>query len=413
MQSWQIIVSGFIIQLTFVGIHFSFGVFLKPVAEAFGWSRGPTSFAYTLMWWMASSSGILLGWLSDRVGARKVLVGGALIFSLGIFLSTTIQHLWQFYLYFGIIGGLGRAAAGAPFFAAVVPLVAKNKGLALSIILAGTSMGTMVFPPFARYLISVSDWQTAFYTLAITAVAIIVPAAFFLKGPEQAVPQPRLNPAVLPAGPHPQEGILPLPAGDWNTTNVLKNRYFWTLVVMGLACCSSHSLPLAHIVAFASDQGIDKLQAASLLGILGFTGLLGRLIWGVVSDRMGARSTLFCCILLQTIMLFWLSGAESLLSFYVLVSLFGLVYGGVLPLYPLVVREMFGLNRFGTVYGLQSVGTGFGMGAGGILGGFLFDAFGRYSPAFIISGAIGTVAIACAASLVFIQKKPQLAKTAK
>ncbi len=100
--------------------------------------------------------------------------------------------------------------------------------------------------------------------------------------------------------------------------NVLTSPPFWLLVLTGFTCCTSHSLPTAHVVAFATDQGVDKLKAAMLLGVMGATGVMGRLFWGALSDRIGARRTLLACIFLQTTMLFWLSAADSFHSFVVL-----------------------------------------------------------------------------------------------
>ncbi|MFC1814986.1 MFS transporter [Thermodesulfobacteriota bacterium] len=396
--AWSILASGFVINLIFAGTHFTFGVFLKPIADNFGWTRGATAFAFTLSWWISSPASVLLGWFSDRIGARKVLVFGAIIFSLGIFLSGTIQNLWQFYIYLGVLTGLGRAASRAPLLSAVIPYLGEHKGLAMGILLSGTSIGTMILPPLVRYMISTVGWQVAYYMLAVIAVVIILPAVYFLKGPRPQ--EGKAHQRVTESHPDGQQGgILPQPAEAWNAHNILKTPFFWIIVVTGFFCCASHSLPVAHIVAFATDQGIEKLKAASLLGMIGFTSAMGRLCWGVISDRIGARRTLLTCIFLQTIMLFWLASAESLFSFYILSSFFGFSSGGVLPLYPIIVRELFGLQRFGTIYGVQSVGTSVGMGTGAIIGGFIFDAFGRYSPAFIFSGVIGTLAIVGAAFL--------------
>src|SRR3989304_2374977 len=107
-MAWVVLGAAFAMQMVFSGVHFAFGVFLKPVAEEFQWGRGATAFAYTLLWWVSFPAGLLLGWLSDRIGTRKILVFGAIAFGLGVFLSSRIESLWQFYLYFGILAGIGR-----------------------------------------------------------------------------------------------------------------------------------------------------------------------------------------------------------------------------------------------------------------------------------------------------------------
>src|SRR3989338_5915448 len=151
-MAWVVLGAAFLMQMVFSGVHFSFGVFLKPVAEEFGWGRGTTAFAYTLLWWVSSPAGLLLGWLSDRIGTRKILVFGAIAVGLGVFLSSRIESLWQFYLYFGILAGIGRAADRAPLLSAVLQFFRRRKGLAVGITLSGTGVGTLLFPWLARYM---------------------------------------------------------------------------------------------------------------------------------------------------------------------------------------------------------------------------------------------------------------------
>lgn len=145
-MAWIILAAAFVMQLAFAGSHFTFGVFLKPMAEDMQWSRGGTAFAYTLMWWASAPATVLLGYLSDRIGARRVLVFGGVVFGLGIFLSSRVQSLWEFYLYFGVLGGIGRAAARAPLLSAVFQFFNKRKGLAVGITLSGSGIGTLIFP---------------------------------------------------------------------------------------------------------------------------------------------------------------------------------------------------------------------------------------------------------------------------
>jgi MFS family permease len=183
---------------------------------------------------------------------------------------------------------------------------------------------------------------------------------------------------------------------------VLKNRVFWNFLLTGLACCISHSFPMAHIVAYASDQGISELTAAGVLGISGIAAAAGRLIWGTTSDRIGGRKTVLYCIAIQTAMMFLVAFARDVWAFYLFAVVFGMAYGGVLPLYAVVTRELFGMRRFGTVYGMHSFVTSIGMGGGGVLGGYIFDFSGNYFFAFMLSTALGLIATMFAAHLAFL-----------
>ncbi|MBI3015286.1 MAG: MFS transporter [Candidatus Tectomicrobia bacterium] len=402
-MAWIVLALTFLMQMAYSGGHFSFGVFLKPLSEQFQWSRGATAFAYTLLWWVSGFAAIYLGWLSDRIGTRKVLVFSGLVFGLGIFLSGRIQSLWEFYLYFGVLGGIGRAAARAPLLSAVFQFFNRRRGLAVGIALSGTGVGTLLFPSLARYLISAADWRAAFLVMGLLIWLILVPAALIIRKPKPGEVEPAGKPTAQNPIDTDARGILGSAQEEWTMAAALRNRVFWIFIITGLACCVSHSLPLAHIVAYASDRGIPDLKAASVLGVIGISAAIGRLLWGVVSDRIGPRKTVLCCIILQTMMMFVVAFAESLGAFYVFAVGFGLAYGGVLPQYAVVTRELFGLNRFGTVYGMHSFATSLGMGSGGIVGGYIFDLSGSYFLAFMVSTALGLMAIGFAAHLAFLK----------
>ncbi|MDP6560230.1 MAG: MFS transporter [Candidatus Binatia bacterium] len=402
--AWFVLAAAFAIQFTFAGIHFSFGVFLKPIAGAFDWSRGATSFAFTFAWWVSAPAGIILGWLSDRIGPRKVLLIGASLFTLGIFLSGWVENLWQLYLFFGAMAGFGRAAARGPLLSAVFQHFTKRKGLAVGITLSGTGIGTLFFPFLARYVMSVSDWRTAFFVLGAVAALLVFPSAFVVRRPHNEVDDGVVQgKAASTSKVIDLDEVLAVPAEGWTLPAVLRHRVFWLFMVMGFFCCISHSLPLAHIVAYATDRGIAEIPAAGLLGLIGLTAAVGRLVWGMTADRITARKTVFCCIVIQTVLIFWLAFAEKMWSLTLFSVLYGLSYGGVLPLYAVVTRELFGIRQFGSIYGMHSFGTTIAMGTGPILGGFVFDYVGDYFSALITSGILGLVAISLAFHLAFLK----------
>lgn len=401
-MAWIVLAAAFLMQMVFSGIHFGFGVFLKPLSDEFQWSRGATAFAFTLLWWTSSPAALLLGLLSDKIGTRKILVFGAIVFGLGIFLSSRVQHLWEFYLYFGVLAGVGRGADRAPLLSSVFQFFNKRKGLAIGITLSGTGVGTLVFPALGRYLISMFDWRLAFAAMGLISWVVLVPAALTIRKPSAGEAEAPDENAEAKANDE-SGGFLGGPEKDWTVVEVLKNRVFWIYVATGIACCTSHSLPLAHIVAYASDRGIADLASAGVLGVVGITAAVGRLFWGVVSDKVGGRKTVMCCIMLQTLAMFLVAFANSLWAFYLFAVGFGLVYGGVLPMYAVVTRELFGMRRFGTVYGMHSFATSIGMGAGGLVGGYLFDFSGSYFAAFMASTALGIIASGGAAYIAFLK----------
>ncbi|NIO08098.1 MAG: MFS transporter, partial [Deltaproteobacteria bacterium] len=123
---------------------------------------------------------------------------------------------------------------------------------------------------------------------------------------------------------------------------MLKNRVFLIFVGTGLACCISHSFPLAHIGAYAPDAGISELTAASILGVVGISASAGRLLWGAASDYIGARKAVLYCIAGQSSAMFLIAFTGNLWALYLFAVGFGMFYGGVLSLYAVVSRELFG-----------------------------------------------------------------------
>jgi MFS family permease len=411
-MAWIVLGAAFTMQMVFSGIHFTFGIFLKPIAEEFEWSRGATAFAYTLLWWVSSPASLLLGMVSDKIGTRKVLLFGALIFGLGIFLTGHIQSLWQFYVFYGVLAGIGRGADRAPLLRSVFEYFNTRKGLAMGITLSGTGVGTLLFPPLGRYIISIADWRVALMVIGLLSWIVLIPAALAIRPPKAGEAEPPSDRSKKGEAEE-RSGILGSPDKDWTAREVLGNRTFWIFVIAGLACCISHSLPLTHIVAYASDRGIPDIAAAGVLSVIGFMAAIGRLMWGMVADRVGARKTVMCCIMLQTSAMFMVAFMESLWGFYLFAVWFGLSYGGVLPLYAVVTRELFGMNRFGTAYGLHSFATSIGMGGGGIVGGLLFDFSGSYFIPFMTSTVLGIIASAFAIHLAFLKTPgaPRVEKT--
>jgi MFS family permease len=402
-MAWIVLGAAFTMQLVFSGIHFAFGIFLKPIAEEFNWSRGATAFAFTLLWWVSSPASLFLGMLSDKIGTRKVLLSGAVLFGLGIFLTGQMATLWQFYLFYGVLAGIGRGADRAPLLHSVFQYFNKRKGLAMGITLSGTGIGTLVFPPLGRYLISVADWRLSLTAISLLSWLLLVPAALLIRPPRAGEAEP-LGDSAAKAPVEDASGILGSPGQEWTAGQLLRNYTFWIFMIAGLACCISHSLPLAHIVAYASDRGVPELAAAGVLSAVGLTAAVGRLFWGIVADHVGARKTVMCCIMLQTAAMFAVAFVESLWGFYIFALWFGLSYGGVLPLYAVVTRELYGMKRFGTAYGLHSFVTSIGMGGGAIVGGLLFDASGSYFLPFMASTVLGIIASTFAIHLAFLKK---------
>jgi MFS family permease len=176
----------------------------------------------------------------------------------------------------------------------------------------------------------------------------------------------------------------------------LRTRQFAAIGVTHLACCAAHSGPLFHMVTHVIDHGIPAITAVTVLGTAGLASIAGRVVCGMLADRFGVKPTLVAWLLLQALAVGLYLFPTRLLAFYALAVLFGVSYGGVMPLYAILVREYFGLRIMGSVFGAVAAVSTLGMALGPWAGGFLYDAFGGYAWLFAGAAASGLAAAAIA-----------------
>lgn len=394
---WVVVLVSFCILAVSTGTILSFGVFLKPLLAEFGWTRGQTSLAYSLNWIVFGLFSPIFGALSDRFNTRAVVLAGGIIYGAGMLLTTQTRALGQLYVFFGVMTGMGMSAFFAPLTAMVMKWAGRRSGLAVGLISSGTGMGTFVLPPVARYLISHSGWEGAFAVLGIVSLAVILPASLLLRDNEPGKDRPKSG---LDSHPH---GMRARKGRPWD---ILRGGPFWHLFFINFLCCASHSVPLLHVVSYATDMGVPQMVAASILSLAGATSIVGRIGMGAIADRMGVRRMLVAALSMQGGMIFWLLGAQATWTFYTFAVFFGIAYGGVMPLYAVLAREYYHEEVVGSIYGGILLGATLGMALGGFLGGAIFDATGSYSSAYILSLGVGALAVAMAALLRSPTKSP-------
>jgi predicted MFS family arabinose efflux permease len=239
--------------------------------------------------------------------------------------------------------------------------------------------------PFASWLITTYDWRTAMLVIGIFASALLVPAAFLVR------PAPQ---AAAPAA----TGGANAPEAEWTVAQALRTPQFITLALAHFCCCAAHSGPIFHMVSYAMVCGIAPLTAVTVYSLAGFSGLGGRLALGVMADRIGAKPVLVGGLLVQALCVATYLAVGQLGEFYALSVIFGLAYGGVMPLYAVLVREYFGVRIMGSMFGAVSAFASLGMALGPLAGGWVFDTFHAYSWLYVGSFAIDLAAVAVALS---------------
>jgi MFS family permease len=279
-----------------------------------------------------------------------------------------------------------------PLSATATRWFASNRGLALAIVSAGNGTGILAIAPFARYLISSYDWATAFVVMGILAWVVILPAALLVRdSPAElgykaygASDVSEINPAARKLAPR---------AFEMTGHAATRTPTFWLIALTHFCCCAAHSGPIFHMASFAMDMGISKMTAATLLGLSGFMSIGGRVGTGVIADRIGARPTLTAMLGLQALGIVLYLWAGPLWTFLALAVVFGVGFGGVMPLYAILTREYFGDRVMGTTYGAVFGISAIGMGIGSYLGGFFFDVASSYAGLYVVSFLLGVSAI--------------------
>jgi MFS family permease len=379
---WVIVAVGIVVTCVGFGAMLTLSIFLQPVASAMGWSRTGIATAAMLNFFCMGLGAFMWGALSDRYGTRAVVLAGGALLGLGMVLASQATSLGQFQLLYGVIVGLASGSFYAPLTATTTRWFTRNRSLAVALVSAGLSVGATVMAPLARWLITSYDWRTAMWVIGDIVWLVILPAAFLVRNPPKAAVA--AGPAVAAGGP------------DYTIGQVVRTPQFAAIALTHFACCAAHSGPIFHMVTHAIDRGVPAMAAATVLSAAGLASLGGKIGCGIFADRAGAKRTLVTGLALQAVAISLYLLTSGLASFYALALVFGFAYGGVMPLYAIVVREYFGERIMGTAFGAVSLAATVGMAVGPGLGGWVYDALGSYAWMFIGSSAIGLGAVAIA-----------------
>jgi MFS family permease len=326
-------------------------------------------------------AGFLWGTLTDRIGARPVVLIAAVMLGLGLFIASRANDLLVFQIAYGGLVGASGGAFFAPLMATVIGWFDKHRSLAVSLVSLGGGVAPMVITPLATVLIGQMGWRNAMMTTALVATALIVPTAMLIRRPPSAA-------AEAPA----QAGEAPAPAQRPSIGAVMRKPQFIVLAAVFFLCCAAHSGPIFHTVSYAMLCGASAIAAASIYSVEGVAGLFGRLLFGVLADRLGVKRVIVGGLVLQALGIYTYIYVGELTQFYMLAMVLGLAYGGVMPLYAVLARDYFPAHVMGTVLGGITMTSSIGMAFGPVGGGWLFDTYGDYHWLYVSSAAIGLAA---------------------
>lgn len=372
---WVIVAAGGLLGCIAIGAMFALPVFLRPIARDTGWSITGISGAMTIGFLAMAVASMAWGNLSDRWGPRLAVMTGAVMLVAGLVLASLATSLLAFQLVFGLVVGAACAAIFAPMMACVTGWFDTHRSLAVSLVSAGMGMAPMTMAPFAAWLVSTHNWRISLQIIAGLVAVTMIPLSLLVRRP------PALAAANAATAPEPQAGL--------SLGQALRSPQFIVLVLTNFFCCATHSGPIFHTVSYAVTCGIPIIMATTIYSVEGLAGLGGRIAFGLLGDRFGAKRVLVSGLLLQAFGALGYFFARDLGDFYAAAVVFGFIYGGVMPLYSVLIRENFPLRMMGTVIGGTAMAGSLGMATGPLLGGLIFDRFASYSWLYLCSWGLG------------------------
>ncbi|HXE24864.1 MAG TPA: MFS transporter [Roseiarcus sp.] len=374
---WVIVAAGGLLGCVAIGSMFSLPVLLQPIARDTGWSVTGVSSAMTIGFLAMAFMSMAWGAVSDRIGPRAVVLTGAVGLALSLALAAQAPSLLAFQLIFGLLIGGAAAAILPPMMACVTGWFDTHRSLAVSLVSAGMGMAPMTMAPLAAWLVSAHDWRTTLEILALVAALLMIPAALLVRRP------PALADGAARAQPsgEPQPGL--------SVGEALRSAPFIVLVLTNFFCCATHSGPIFHTVSYAQTCGIPLAAAVSIYSVEGVAGMGGRIGFGLLGDRFGAKRVLVIGLLAQAFGALAYAFARDLSEFYSVAAVFGFIYAGVMPLYAVLARENFPLRMMGTVIGGTAMSGSLGMALGPLAGGLIYDELASYTWLYVGSWAMG------------------------
>jgi predicted MFS family arabinose efflux permease len=341
---------------------YTFGIFLKPVTEEFGWSREAASLAFGIAAMMVAGCSPLLGYLLDRVGARRVILPCVTVFGCAFAsLALLTPRIWHLYAIFAILGAVGNGTAHLAYTRAVSTWFDRRRGMALALVMTGGAVGAIILPPMAQALIGHLGWRGAFAALGVMALAIALPVV---------VPLIRERPG------YDRERRVG-EAGS-SVAQAMRSRAFWILVVVLFLFSVGQNGALTHLSALLTDRGVSSGDAAIVVSLMGAASLLGRLVTGWLLDRFFAPRLAFCLLALAALGIFILSSAHSVVTGSLAAILIGVGMGGEADLTPYLLSRYFGLRSFSMLYGFSWTAYAIAGAIGPVLMGRAFDTSASY-----------------------------------
>ena len=371
-------------------ILLSFGVFFKPLITEFGWRAADVALAPSILSIMYVVMVLPVSWVYQKVSIRLVVLGGGILIGLGLALSSTITSLWQLYLFYGILAGVGSSTIWVPFTSAIMNWFDHKRGIAMGIALSGYGLGSLGAALSLSYIIETAGWRMAFLLSGVATFLILFSASLVAKGsPGEIGLKPYRSIQEMD-----RESCGSVASVDTSFRKAFRSKPFWLLYCLWLFSQLVTSLYTQHIVLFALGLGIPFILASLGLGIIGLSSIIGRFVVGFFLDRVGIRLALLFCYLVTLLSASLILVTRDALWLFLFATLFGFSFGGRSVLEVPITSAFFGLMHLAMIVGALETAFGVGGLIGPYLGGYAYDSTGGYNQVFIFCIFLALLSVA-------------------
>ncbi len=372
--------------MVILGLQGSFGIFFKPIAEDMGWSRAVTSGAFSFSQIIYGISGIIIGVLSDRFGPRVAVTVCGLFSVLGCLLMSQVHSIWQIYLFFGVLIGVGNSVY-VPLLSTISKWFVQRRSMMSGIAFAGAGFGNLILPLLVNWLISSYSWRLAYIVMGFIILVFCVSAAQFLKrSPNQ------MGQAAYGSDEAAKEEMKS-DRSSFSFKEAMHTRQFWLFGFAFLCfgfCFASLQL---HIVPYATDLGISATGAATILAFMGAITIIGQIGWGSIGDKIGYKKAFLIGMVFVVLAVLTVLLARELWVFLVFAVFLGLAFGDSGTQQSPITAWLFGLSSHGVILGFFAFSFTVGAAIGPIVFGYIYDVTGSYQYAFWIAGIVSIITV--------------------
>ena len=385
---WYVAGSLFFAMFLSIGLRQGFGIFVEPWQREFGVGVATISLAASIGWFVNGSSQVLMGWLIDRVGGRKVVTGAALLLGVSGVLMATVNSVFALIVVYGVLMSLAAAGlAGGPPGAVVVRWFRRKRGAAMSLLTSGGSIGGLVLVPFLTYLFLWTDWRSAWLITSAVVLLLGVPLLYLVlrDDPADLGLHPDGDDGASAAAARIATGAGPLLARRW--PDAFRSAPMWQLSAAYWVCGVTTASISVHYVRWAAAEGITPATAALAFGVLSGLNAIAVLLVGPISDRLPRKTLLGVVYLIRGVafvLLVVLPGPAALWGFAIVG---GASWLATVPLTTSLAADVYGVRHLGTLAGLINFAHQLGGALAVYLFGLVFDVHGSYDAAFLFGAA--------------------------